>query len=390
MTKKRAIFLTSLVLGAVMALSACGASTGPESIAETPGAATPGAATPRSDRPDRVRIASDQPIAPSPGEAGTPTTGTPPAVTLSDAALVRPLYATIYALPALPTEQACTAERGPHYTLTFLQGTATLLTVQANRDGCWPVTIVGEPPLRQATRAFWQQLDQAIITATPPLSPDRFAIATAPQVGRAPQSALITEAATAQQLYDAILALPRTNAAPSCHAEPVPTYQIVFVAGEQAVPASVYDICQTVEVEGGNRWRGGWFATNDQFRSMLQAVLAGATFAPAQPDHLAVAVEKGQTTSYQANVSDQQLMLALYDQVFQRSETAAQPNCPPVEDKLGGKGTFTKLAFMQWDLPLVRIDTYQGSCSYVQMSDTGPRLQANQAFWDLINRVQAP
>jgi hypothetical protein len=384
-TKKQAILLTVLLLGAVMALTACGAQTGPGGIAGTPGVATA-----RPDRPDHVRIASDEPIAPPPGATFTTPGGTPPAVTLTDVALVRQLYATIYALPTLPPERACTAERGPHYTLTFLQGTATLATVQANRDGCWPVTIAGETLVREATSAFWQQRDQAIITATPPLSPDRFAIATAPQAGQAPQSALITSATIAQQVYDAILALPRTGASPNCSAEPVPTYQIVFFAGDQAVPASVDDICQTVEVDGGYQWRGGRFATNDQFRSILQSVLAGATFAPAQPDHLKLAVTKGNNPSYQMNGSDHQLMLALYDQVFQLSETAVQPNCPPVEDKVGGKGTFTTLAFTQWDLPLARIDTYQGSCSYVQMSDTGPRLQANQTFWDLINREQAP
>jgi hypothetical protein len=79
---------------------------------------------------------------------------------------------------------------------------------------------------------------------------------------------------------------------------------------------------------------------------------------------------------------------ALYDQVFQLPVTDAQSNCPPDEDKLSGKGTFTTLNFSQWDLPLVRVDTYQGSCSYVQMSGTGPLLKADQAFWDLIDRLQ--
>ena len=384
-TKKQARFLTSLLLGAVMALSACGASTVPGGIAGTPGAATA-----RPDRPDHVRITSDLPIAPSPGEAGTPPAGTPPAVTLSDAALVRQLYATIYAMPALPQDRACTAELGPHYTLTFLQGTTTLAIVQANRDGCWPVTIAGETPAREATSAFWQQLDHAIITATPPLSPDRFAIPTAPQLGQAPQSALITSATTAQRVYDAILALPRTSASPNCSAEPVPTYQIVFFAGDQPVPASVNDVCQTVEVDGGYQWRGGRFATNDQFRSMLQAVLAGATFAPAQADHLAVAVNTPQTVSPYVNVSDHQLILALYDQVFLLSKTEPQPGCPPTTEKLAGSYTFTAFAFTEWDLPLVQIDTYQGSCSYVQLSDTGQRLQGTQTFWNLVNRVLAP
>ncbi len=83
-------------------------------------------------------------------------------------------------------------------------------------------------------------------------------------------------------------------------------------------------------------------------------------------------------------------MLDLYAQVFKLPETAAQPDCPPESDKLAGKGTHTTLTFMQWDLPLVRIDTYEGSCSSVQLNETGEWLQGNQAFWDLLHRVQGP
>lgn len=353
-----------------MALSACGASTGAGGTTGT----APG-------RPDSVRIAIDAPTATPPA--------TQPVVTLSDAALVQHLYATIYALPALPARQACTAEGGPSYTLTFRQSTTMLVTVQASRDGCRQVTISGATPVRQGTSDFWQQLDQAIFTATPPLRPDRLAIAFTPHASQAPQSALITSAATAQQVYDAILALPLASAAQACPAEPVPTYQFVFFAGEQAVPASMNDLCQTIEVAGGYQWRGGIFAMTDQFRSVLQSVLAGATFAPARPDHLALWVEKAHTTSSQVNVSDQQLMLALYDRIFPLSEIASQPGCPPDADKLAGTGTYATLTFTQWNLPLVQIATYEGSCSFVQLSATGQWLQANQALWDLVHRALA-
>src|SRR5262249_46217017 len=209
----------------------------------------------------------------------------------------------------------CTSERGRHYTMTFRQGTIPLVTVQANRDGCRPVTIAGETAVRQGTSAFWQQLDQAIFTATPPLSPDRLAIALTPHAGQAPQSAQLPSAATARQFYEAIPALPQASAGQGCPAESVPTYQLVFFAGEQTVPAFVNDQCQMVSVAGGYQSRGGVFAMTEQFRSVLHSVLAGATFAPARPDHLALEVEKGQTTSYQVQVSDTQLMLALYDRV---------------------------------------------------------------------------
>src|SRR5260370_40671738 len=100
---------------------------------------------------------------------------------------------------------------------------------------------------------------------------------------------------------------------------------------------------------------------NDQFRSVLRSVLSGATFAPARPAQLALSVVKGQTASYQANVSDTQLMLALYDRVFTLPETASQEGCPPNADKLAGKGTYATLTFTQWNLPLVQIATYEGS-----------------------------
>src|SRR5262249_15388206 len=190
--KKQAIFLPSVLLGAVLVLSACGLRTG--------AGGTAGAA------PDSVRIELDPDATPP---------GTNPVLTLRDAALVQRLYATIYALPplsALPADQVCTSERGRHYTLTFRQGTIPLVTVQANRDGCRPVTIAGETAVRQGTSAFWQQLDQAIFTATPPLSPDRLAIALTPHAGQAPQSAQIPSAATARQFYEAILALPQASA----------------------------------------------------------------------------------------------------------------------------------------------------------------------------------
>ena len=369
--KKPAIVVTSILLGAVLALalSACGARTragGP----------------PAGTAPDSVRIAIDAP------SAATPP-GTTPVVTLRDAPLVRHLYATIYALPALPTTQPCSTERGPHYTLTFRQGGTTLVTVQANHDGCQLVTIAGATPDRQGTSAFWQQLDQAIFTATPPLSPDRLAIALASHYGQVPQTALIPSAATARQFYDAILALPQAGAAQDCSPELAPTYQFVFIAGAQTVPASVSDTCQTITVEGAYQARGGTFAITDQFRSALQSVLALATFAPARPDYLPLYLVKGQSASSRVTVSDAQLVLALYDRVFTLPETASQPGCPPDADKLAGKGTYTTLVFTQWHLPLVAIATYEGSCSFVQLSHTGQWLRADQAFWDLVHRAEA-
>jgi hypothetical protein len=367
--------LLSALLTLLLALgvmSACGASMGPGSTAHSQ-------PPPSSDSasPDSVRIAIDAGVDVPPG--------TPPVVTLSDVALVRQLYASIYALPAQPANGSCMQVLGPHYTLTFRQGTAPLVTVQAEPFDC--VTIVGDTSVRQATKAFWQQLDQAIGTATPPLRPDRLAIAVTPPAGQtlpAPQSAQITSAATTQQLYDAILALPPAPLRARCPSVGTPTYQFVFFAGAQMAPACVYDTDQTVEIDGGYPWRGGVYTMNDQFRRLLRSLLAGAAFAPARPDQVALTMTNSGATS-QLPVSDMPLLLALYERLFTLPVTASQPGCLPEK----GAGVGTRFTFTQSNLLLVRIDTYEGSCRFVQEADTGQYLRADQAFWDLVHRALA-
>jgi hypothetical protein len=361
------------MLGVVLALSACGVTT------QAGSASTPGAA---SDAPDSLRIEIDAPGPSIPPE-------TKPVLTLTNPALVSRLYATIYTLPAMPENIACTAERGPHYTLIFRHSAATLVTIQANRDGCGPVTISGATSVRQGTSAFWQQLDQTILAATPPLTPDRLAIAFTPHAGQPPQTAQITSATTVRQFYDTILALPKANPAPSCSPALVPTYQFVFFAGSQSVPAFVDDACQTVAIEGGYQSRGGAFAVNDQFRGLLRTLLTGVTFAPARPDHLTISILKDYTTSNQVSVGDSQLMLALYDHVFALPQTPSQSGCPPDSDKVNHKGTWATFSFTQWSLPIAQFATYESSCSFVQWAITGQWLRADPAFWDLVHRALA-
>jgi hypothetical protein len=368
--KQQAFFRTSLIVGVMLALSACGVTTGSGGPAGTPGS------------PDSLRIEID-----APGPTMPP--GTKPVLTLTDASMVQRLYAAIYALPTMPADLACTAERGPHYTLTFRRSATTLATVQANRDGCRPVTIAGATPVRQGTSAFWQQLDQTILAATPSLTPDRLVIAYTPHSGQAPQTAQITSATTVRQFYDAILALPKADSAPNCSPEPVPTHQFVFFAGSQSVPAFVDDACQTVAIEGGYQSRGGAFAMSDPFRGLLHSLLAGATFAPARPDHLTLSIAKDYTTSSQINVGDTQIMLALYDRVSTLPQTPSQPGCPPDSDKINHKGTFMTFSFTQWSLPIAQFSIYEGSCSFVQWAITGQWLRADPAFWDLVHRALA-
>src|SRR5258707_4719028 len=176
--KKNLSLLPSLLLlGLLVVLAGC-------SLASSPAPAP--ANTPRGT-PDSVSILIDQ--------AGP--TRQKPIVTLNDARMVQQLYKTIYTLSIMPAYQACTAELGPHYTLTFRQGTSTLVTVIAMRDGCRPVTIKGEGYDRQATAAFWTQLDQAIYAATPPANVQWFAIQRLPQAAQSPQTTPIPTAGPA-------------------------------------------------------------------------------------------------------------------------------------------------------------------------------------------------
>src|SRR5437899_1233853 len=91
MIKKSHALLSALpLIGVLVALGGCG-----RNASVQPGA---------SRQLDTVRIEDDL---------------VKPIVTLTVTSLVQQLYATIYALPQMPEQQACTNERGPHYTLTF-------------------------------------------------------------------------------------------------------------------------------------------------------------------------------------------------------------------------------------------------------------------------------
>ncbi len=192
--------LPGLILIAVLAaLGGCGQSAGTQPRA--------------GGQPDSVRIELDL-VGPKPAK---------PTVTLTVASLVQQLYTTIYTLPALPEQRSCTAEAGPHYTLTFSQGSQTVVTVHAAREGCSPVTITGETRDRRGTAEFWTQLDLAIYQGTPPAKPDLLAIAHTPDPEQAPQTARITSAETAQRLYNAILALPLLPDGYQCPTPGIPT-----------------------------------------------------------------------------------------------------------------------------------------------------------------------
>ncbi len=353
-----------LLAGLLVGLSACGLASGPG----------PASSSPPRGKPDSVSILIDEPG----------PTQQKPVVTLTVARMVQQLYATIYALPQMPAYQACTAERGPHYTLTFRQGSKTLVTVIAMRDGCRPVSIAGEGYDRQATAAFWTQLDQAIYAATPPANVQWLAIQHLPQPGQPPRTARITAASTAQRLYHAILALPLAPQG-NIYADSSPAYQLVFHAADQAIPSVISQKLSLVSLEGHFQSRGGTYAMNGAFKRLLGEILAGATFAPARPDAASLTLSRGGSAGQQTRIADTALLQKLYKKVYTLQRTRAQPNCPSGADKVAGKGTFYDYSFTQWDLPILQVDVYEGSCRLIEISSTGQFLQGDQEFWNLVH-----
>src|SRR5579859_993419 len=241
--KKSLSFLPGLLLVGLLAwLSGCGTNGGTLLVP----------ASKPTNKPDSVSIQVDLPQ----GE---------PLVTLKITSMVQQLYATIYALPRMPDHQACTLVGGPHYTLTFRQGGNMLVTVLAMREGCRPVAIAGETHDRQATQAFWAQLDRAIYSAEPSARVQWLALLRVPQGGHSSQTARILSAATAQRLYDAILALPFAPPNNGSLDSP-PPYQLVFHAADQTIPSAIDMQHHLVSLNGNLHSRTGLYTMNDQFK----------------------------------------------------------------------------------------------------------------------------
>jgi len=299
---------------------------------------------------------------------------------------VQQLYKTIYTLSIMPEYRACTAELGPHYTLTFRQGTKTLVTVIAMRDGCRPVTIKGEGYDRQATAAFWTQLDQAIYAATPPANVQWFAIQHLLHPGQPPQTARITDASTTQRLYNAILALPLVPQG-YIYADGSPGYQLVFHAANQVIPSVISQKLGLISLEGHFQSRGGTYTMNGAFKRLLKDILTGATFAPARPDAALLTFNTQKGPGQQGGITDAALLQQLYKKVLTLQPTQVPSNCPSEEDKVAGVGTFYDVNFTQWDLPILQVGVYEGSCRLIEINSTSQFLQGDKEFWDLIHRA---
>jgi hypothetical protein len=133
---------------------------------------------------------------------------------------------------------------------------------------------------------------------------------------------------------------------------------------------------------------------NGQFKQLFERTLAAAHFAPARPDRLTLDLQPGNGVARQSTIADAGLRQQLYTKIFALPAGKAQPNCPPGEDKVTGKGKWYTLSFTQWDLPvLVNVDAYEGSCMLVSLDanqgmGVGQVLQGDGAFWDLVHRLE--
>lgn len=356
------LLLAALLIG----VSGCGTNADSRQVGAKPGG-----------NPDRVRIEIDA-VGP------TPTTDV---VTLLISTQVQQLYTTIFALPQMPQGLSCTLEAGPHYTLTFQQGTKTLATIKARREGCRPVSIAGETTERRGSEDFWSQLDQAIYKATPVARPARLSIQHTLQVGQPPSTAQITSPEQAQRLYDALLALPQDVRKTNCSPELWPEYQLVFHTADQAIPSLISKRCNTVSLGGMNRSRGGTYLMNTRFQQVFAQTLAEAKFAPASPDQLALTIQRGDGTVQHGLVADAALTQRLYTKIFALPVGKPEQGCPAEADKVAGTGKWYTLSFTQWDLPVLGIGAYEGNCRLISFSVDGQVLLGDQEFWDLIHRT---
>ena len=319
--------------------------------------------------------------------------GGKPVVTLTDVSLVRQLYTTLVALPTLPQNSACTQELGLSYTLTFLQGGKTLKTATAQHYGCGRVSLAGENQDRRANQDLWWQLNQAIYQAMPVARPEQLAILHTLQLDQPSQAAQITSVETVQRLYHAILALPQDPQNGSCSPESLHVYQLVFHAAEQAIPSVIDKKCNTISLEGTYKSRGGTFVMNGQFQQLFEQTLAAVPFAPAHPDQLTLDLQPERGVARQSTITNVGLRQQLFTKIFALPSGKAQPNCPPGEDKVTGKGKWYMLSFTQWDLPvLVNVDAYERSCTVVfldagQATGGGQVLQGDGEFCDLVHQA---
>lgn len=368
LTKILHILSPLLMMGLLIGLNGCGS-------------APSGSAKPPSGNPDRVQIEVDRHTSPP---------LTKPVLNLTVTSMVQQLYTTIYALPQMPENIACTDELGPHYTLTFYQGQKKLTTVIAADDGCRQITLSGEQHDRTAmnNKSFWNQLDSAIYEATPTAIIGWTSLMSTPSSIQPPRTARITTASTAQRLYNAILALP-IETKNNSYVNGSGDYQMIFHTKDQTISATVDSKQKLVTLGGQYQSRGGAYRMNDQFQQLFTKTLAGVTFKPAHPDTLFIDINTNQTSGH-LTVKDLTLTQKLYSRIFTFPTAQPPPDNCTGNDKVAGKSKWHELTFLQWDLTLLRVSAYEGSCTFVTRdSDSGQSqyLQADEQFWTLLHQA---
>ena len=209
------------------------------------------------------------------------TQPSPTTLLLEDATLVQKVYNSAVALPTAPAEQACPAIGGPHYELTFFEGEQVVVTAVADQGGCASVTF-GANDVRQANEAFWQLLNQAIAEATPPAQPDRAEVVSFSGPQAPPMLSKIDSAEQAQQLYNAIRALPGLPANSSCQQTTGVRYTLLFFQADKRYQAELgQDGCISGPTNLGEQHQA-----NDSFWQLFKQTLASTTTATTTPDTL--------------------------------------------------------------------------------------------------------
>jgi hypothetical protein len=163
-------------------------------------------------------------------------------------------------------------------------------------------------------------------------------------------------------------------------------YQFIFHTPDQPVAAAI-DLKQNlVSLDGQYHSRGGVYHMNEQFKQLFTKALAGVVFTPARSDSLLLSLATGKSSG-QSTVRDTQLIQKLYARIFTFPTAQPPPDNCLGNDKVAGKQKWYELTFLQWNLAILHITAYEGSCTFVTRDfDSGQSqyLQADQQFWTLL------
>jgi len=309
------------------------------------------------------------------------TSDSPSSVTIDLADVAAELFHAATALPQAPKQQICDAIAGPRYDMVFLDGETTVIVARADRGGCPSVTL-GADDVRQADQAFFHLLERDIADATPPVQPDRLMAVSFLQAARPAMAAAIPSSEKAQQLYDAIRALPSLPENTQCTMVRVPRYELVFFVGEKLIHATAQrNGCSTVQLVPGSPHQA-----NDAFWQLLADALANAASEQAHPYELDLKTEPApgdpSTTAKAVTIQHDAIVQRLYDATY------ALPPLPPDRTCIATVGTRYGLSFSAPEqIELLSVIADKGGCGTVSFGDGDVRL-ASQSYWDLVHLAE--